>query len=165
MRIETKIAADLVEMKKAKSPDGKEKIATLILRTTIDEKDALKKFGEAFHKAAFGARSTRDGKTSFLFKSLRPNIVLEKHMVTVLELGPLASTPKLAKIAAGADGDHVLVDIHVPIAVGKKSAAELWDALGETIDVTFDPQQMALPLAAAAEAAKAASKKAARKRK
>jgi len=166
MRIDKKISADLVEMKKASSSDGsKEKVTTLILRTKVLEDDAVKTFGDAFHKAAFGPRVTRDGKSSFLYKSMKPKIVMEKHLITVLELGPLASTPKLARITAGGDSAHVLADIHVPIVVGKKSAAELWDVLGESIDVKFDPQQMALPLAIAAEAERASKKKAQRKRK
>jgi hypothetical protein len=163
VRIEQSIKADLANMKVAANPDTRGKTTTLVLNTKVLESKAQKLFGDAFHQMAFSARETRDGKVVFLYDKIKPKLILEKHMVTVLGVGPLPSTPKLATIVAGKE-DHVYAIFHVPLPLEKKSIGDIWDAIGTAIDVEFNPAQMKLPLASqAAAAAPAASEAGAKK--
>jgi len=164
VRVEKKLKADLVNIRKSVDPESKEKTTTLVIRTKVLETEAAKVFGEALHTAAFASRTDRDGTMKWLVKSSKPSIGFEKHMVKLLGHGPFPSLPRLAKISAGTDTGHVLLDIHLPITVSKKAAGELWDAQGETVDVEMYPTNGDLFAAASAEKAKD-EKKAVRKRK
>lgn len=148
MKIQKKLRADLVGMKTSPNKDTAGKTTTAVLRIEVKADEAAKMLGDTFNKLAFGPMITQPGEDPvFPYSSIKPDLVVEKHMVTLIDHGPIPVSPILTSIHPVKGKEAVHITLELPMAIEKKTfAADIWAEIGEVVDVEFEPSQMMLPL-------------------
>jgi hypothetical protein len=148
MKIETELQVDLEIKGIKKYGESKTRMATVLLKTKVHEQDAVDKFGEEFHRIAFGQMTVDDGVSVFPWEQLsKPRLVCEDHAITILghEIRAVPEIPKIKPVESEA---AVVVELLLPLPCDVPQAQMIGDLAvncGETITAEFNPVQMSLP--------------------
>jgi hypothetical protein len=157
MKIKKKFKGDLATLKLHRNDDTDTLMGTIGILVKVAEDKAEALFGEIFHAAAFGTLTMDDEQPVWAYESMTPKLVCERHMLTILGLGPVPVQPKIASIKPVKDESAVIVELRLPIVLSTKQGgddaaetvtglgAALLAAFGKVVDVKLQPSQAELP--------------------
>lgn len=148
MKIESELQGDLEIKGIKKYGESKTRMATVLLKTKVHEQDAVEKFGEEFHRIAFGQMTVEDGVTVFPWEQLtKPRLTCEDHLIKILG-HEMRAVPEIPKIKPVENEAAVVVELVLPLPCDKPQAKMIGNLAvncGEVVTAVFSPVQMSLP--------------------
>ena len=156
MEIQGKVQCEIA-LKSAKLfPSTNTKMAVVRLSARLDKAGAKRVFGDAGELMFPSAGCLDDvGKYHHPYAHPTPEVTIASHIVQLLDK-KLTLCPELAGVTAVDEQEAVDVEIDLPIEITKSAKAwfgELATNVGESVEVEFAPQVLALPLGEAREQA------------
>ena len=146
MKIDAKLRGDLVAIPFNYNEDTNHRSFSPTIRVGCTAAEAVKKFGQAFERIAFG--TLKKDSNVFGYKSMTPALVCEIHKLTICGSDGGAVQPEIKKITPIEGKCEVTVDIRLPISIkGRKAlAGAVAMEFGSVIEVELEASQMDLEL-------------------
>ena len=155
MRIQGKLKAEIVKLVNVWNQANDGKTAQVDIDVTVTQPDCERVFGDALARLAFATMTIikaqdDDGQDEIahLADTLKPGrkLVAAKHVIIFGDVETIAQ-PKVMRVTPVQGEERVTIRIRVPVDAGAKKLRNLlWDSVGQTVDVSLNPQQQSLPL-------------------
>jgi hypothetical protein len=148
MRIGSKISGDLECKAIKKYGQTQTRMATFVVKVGVSAKEAAKKFGDEFHRIAFGLMTQGDGVVKHCQQKItKPALVCEAHQIKVLG-HKVRVIPEINEIVLVENEPEAIVPITLSLPceqISKELIADLASRCGDVVEFDFKPELMELP--------------------